>query len=493
MDEKKDIVTLTHAEYDATAELRTVFDDVCDGTTALRAAHVKYLPQFPLEHADDYAARWRASTCLNVTQKTVETMCGLVFQKDITLGDDVPPELVDLCENIDNRGNHLNIFARDLFEDSFDGWSVILVDAPTATAADLGQQRALGLRPYAVAYDACDVINWDYQVNPVSRKTELSLIVLREHDSKQAGRFLREDVTQYRVFYLENGRVFWQLWEEQKDEHGKVVVVQIVDDTAIDKLKQIPCAIVGELGDEPPLMDLAFTNLKYAQKESDYDSILHKTCVPIPYTTGIDASEAGKAISGGLMWHLPKDATIGFAEVAGASIEKVRENLTDLKGDMAMLGLSMLKSDRRANSDVTATEKMLDTIKETSTLQVRAIQLKDAIEMMLGFMAQYRGLESGGSITLGATWTAMVLSSQEIQTLGALVADGSLSLESFLWTLEKADLLPEDITAEDEMKRITDELKTVRPVINAGNMPNESTTQPPPTETQGNTGGTVPN
>ena len=211
MEQKKDTVDLQHADYAATAAFREAYKDVLGGTRALRAKYKQYFPQFPLEHDDDYKARWGSSTLLNVTKKTRDTLCGLVFQKPITIGEETPKEIVKLCENIDNKGNHLDIFARRVFEASFDGWAVILTDAPTATASDLGQQKSLGLRPYAVGYKACDVINWDYQVNPVSRKTELSLIVLRETASVAKGRFLRESATRYRVFYLNEGSVYWQL------------------------------------------------------------------------------------------------------------------------------------------------------------------------------------------------------------------------------------------------------------------------------------------
>ena len=51
--EQKDDCTIQHEDYIETAPLRETFEDVCDGTAALRAKHAQYLPKFPLEHADD--------------------------------------------------------------------------------------------------------------------------------------------------------------------------------------------------------------------------------------------------------------------------------------------------------------------------------------------------------------------------------------------------------------------------------------------------------
>ena len=475
-DQQKDIVTIEHAAYKATADLRTTFSDVIGGTAALRASYKKYLPQFPLEHNDDYKARWGAATMLNVTRKTRETLCGLVFQKPLTLSEDVPAEIVKLCENIDNQGNNLDTFARRVFEDSFDGWSVILTDTPDVVATDLAQQQTLGLRPYCVGYKAADVINWDYAIDPVSKRRVLSLIVLKETASKPVGMFKREYNPRYRVFHVKENKVYWQLWEErQKAGSTKETELVLITPDTLMTLDVIPVAVIAELGDPPPLMDLAYKNLEHAQTYSDYKSIIHKTCVPIPFTTGLDKADAGGAISGGLMWHLPESGSMGFAEVTGGSIEKTRQSLEDIKVDMSSLGLQMLMPKPQGGGSATATEVVSDTIQDTSELQVRASQLKDALELTFGFIAQYmgKGKDMGGSIELGCSWQQMVLTPQEIQTLSATVADGNLSLESFLWHLERSGKLPPDITAEDELKRITDEMSQVRPLINAAAMPSE--------------------
>jgi len=363
-----------------------------------------------------------------------------------------------LIENIDNQGNHFNIFARNLFSDSFDGCSGILVDAPVARATDRGMELALGIRPYWVEYKACDIRNWDYEVNPISKKKELSLVVLHERVTKKKGFFLREEETQYRVLFLNEARKpAWQLWTQVKSVGSGEISYLVTEEGTFEKQEQIPFAIVGDLCDKPPLLDLAYKNIEHYQTYSDYKSIIHKTCVPMLWTAGMDG-EAPKSIGGSNWWRLSEQGKMGFAEPAGNSIEKTRVCLEDIKADMALLGLAMLASDRRANADVTATEKLLDSIQETSTLQVRATQLKDALELALDFTALYLGKDEGGSIELGATWAEMVVSAQELAALSSLVDLGQLSLESFLWVLEKTGKLPPDITAEEEIVRIKGEL-----------------------------------
>lgn len=484
-------VTNQHPSYAAASPFRIIFEDVCNGTAAMRAKGKAYLPQFPKEKDADWKFRNDTATLYNVTQKTVDTFCGLVFQKDITLGDDVPVEITGnektpgLVENIDNKGNHFNIFARDLFEDSFDGCAGVLVDSPSTQASDLGEQKAMGLRPYWVAYDACDIINWDYEVNPVSKKLELSLVVLKECLTVKSGQFVRDDKIQYRVLMLNESRSpIWEVWTEtdERDADGKTKTYAISDNGTFGNQTKIPFAIVGDLSDKPPLMDLSYKNIEHYQTYSDYKSIIHKTCVPMLYTINIDG-DAPDNIGGSSYWKLALGGSMGFAEVQGNSIDKTRTSLEDIKAEMATLGLQMLMANRRANADVTATEKLLDSIQETSSLQVRATQLKDAIELALGFTAQYlgKGEDKGGSISLGATWTQLSISADELNAWSNLVDLGQMSLETFLELRQEAGQLPDDVDVEDELKRIKDEAKEMAataPVVSALKQPNGN--QPPP-------------
>lgn len=479
-------VNNTHEDYDALQPLRDIWDDVCDGTKTMRDKGEAYLPKFPKEAAESYRFRLNSATLQNLTKKTLEILCGLVFQKDITLGEDVPAEVVTLWENIDNKGTHGNVFARDLFEDSFDGSAVIIVDYPQKPKeiVDKSQQQAAGLRPYWRSYDACDVINWAYRVNEVSRKMELSLIVLRESKTVATGMFLRDKETHYHVCYMNGSIPSWQRWKRINDGGKKANDFVMESEGTFGNQKQLPIAIVGELDDAPPLMDLCYKNIEHYQTYSDYKSVLHKCNRPLFYSVNLDGDPT--ALGSDIWFKCNEGGSIGFAEPAGTSIERTEICLDNIKKEIGQLGLAMLAG-KPVKGDTTATEKMLDSIQETSSLQVRATQLKDALELALQFTANYLNEKSGGSIELGCSWAQMALSAQEMTALSNLVDAGQLSLESFLWYLERTSKLPPDVDAKAEMKRIDEEMKAnvgVKPVLNAQQMPNETTNQntPAPTE-----------
>ena len=430
--QKKDVVATKHAKYDGLEAQRQIVEDLEGGAMVLRAKCKAYLPQFPAENPDSYALRCQTATLVNFYKKTKEVMSGLVFQGQpkadavadpaelnavpdvedaeeqsiVKLGPDVPPAIAALCENIDNEGTHLDVFARQVFDEYFDGYAVIFADSPNETATDKGQEIAMGLRPYLKCYEASDVINWRYRVNPVSKATELAMIVLRECSDEVAGVFLVETVTRYRAFFFDGFTVNWQLWREVKDDKGDITY-ELEAEGVIEKVTAIPAAVVGELGDPPPLMDIALKCIEHFQTYSDYKSIIHKTCVPLPYAKGLQADEAGKIIvSGDKMTVLDADGDLGFAEPMGKSIEAVRTSLLDIREDIALVGLQMLASENQG-VNLTATEALLDNVGETATLRVMAREMQDAIETAFGFLAQMMGMKSdqGGSVTIGTAWS----------------------------------------------------------------------------------------
>ena len=410
MMEKQDKVSNRHPLYDSLAKMRAVVKDVRSGTLALRAAKEKYLPRFPEELMKTYENRAKCSTLFNLYGKTEAVMTGLVFQNEIKLT--APPIVTSLAEDIDNRGNHLNVFARRTFEKSFDGAAVILVDAPDfRNVQSREDEQRLGLRPYWVLYEADSIINWRKRINPVSKTEEFSLIVIKEVKSETVGRFGSRDVTRYRVWFLtEDGRVGWQVYREEKQDNQLEATYILEASGIIERLTAIPVVVVGDLEQAPPMLDIALLNVKHFQKESNFDNLEFQAAVPLFYTKGLQKQE-GQTLPVGadIHYELSETGEVGWAQLDAGGFESLRASLDKLVDQMAMMGLSMLV-DKTAKVDVTATEVLLNSIGETAELRVMAEQLKDALELALYFTAQYLGIESGGTVELGTAWTKLEMS-----------------------------------------------------------------------------------
>lgn len=464
MENQKDTVAAQHEDYWKAYEKREIYDDVCEGTLKLREKRGKYLPQFPAETDADYQYRAETATCFNLTKKTRDVMTGLVFRDIVNVEDDVDPEIVALWENIDNAGTHGDVFVRKAFEEAFEGYSVILVDAPTAQPVSREEQLRLGIRPYWTLYDADDVWNWRYEINPISKRKELRLIVFREEVYVPSGEFISEEVVKFRVFRFDGRLVTWELYREEREEKTSKVTYVLEDSGAIPQLTQIPVAIVGELGDDPFLLDIALKNIEHFQTYSDYKSLIHKTCVPIPVGKGLETAGDDKVVVGGSTMVLTSDkGGFGFAEVNGASLNIVRQTLQDNREEAALMGLSILTGQPSVMQ--TATEILMNSISETAELRVFARSLQDAIELAMGHTAEYLSLprDAGGSVSLRTAWsntdTQFKVSLDELN-LRADIANKLTEVMPRQWLIKFLG-----VDSEDEMKVIMEQLENQDVVI----------------------------
>ncbi len=460
---EKDEVGAVHPEYWHIAKKREVYQDVVEGTLKLREKRKKYLPPFPAETNEDYNFRANTATLFNLTAKTRNMMTGLVFKDPITLSADVSEEIVPLWENIDNAGTHGDVFSQHLFMSSFEGYSAILVDAPAVIANSREEQLALGLRPYWVQYKADDIWNWQYEINPVSKSKELTMIVLREVTNESTGEFTSGQVVRFRVFRLDNGLVTWALFREERKSKDKIEYI-LEGEGSMPQLTMIPVAIVGQLGADPFLLDVSLKNLEHFQTYSDYKSLIHKTCVPIPVGKGMQFEEQNVVIGGSTLIQTSADGGFGFSEVEGTSLNVTRQSLQDNRDDIAMMGLSLL-ADKTARVDITATEALLNNVAETSELRMFARQLQDAIELALGHTAEYLGLprDAGGSVVLGTTWNASDDNVGVDLDLLNKKADIALKLQGILPLRAILDLLA--ISNKDETDALLDELRSQDAII----------------------------
>jgi hypothetical protein len=460
---EKDEVGTVHPDYWHIAKKREVYQDVAEGTLKLRAKRKQYLPPFPAETSEDYNFRANTATLFNLTAKTRNMMTGLVFKDPITLSADVAEEIVPLWENIDNAGTHGDVFSQHLFMSSFEGYSAILVDAPAVTANSREEQLALGLRPYWVQYKADDIWNWQYEINPVSKSKELVMIVLREVTNEATGEYKSTQCVRFRVFRLVDGLVTWALFKEERKDKDKVQYI-LEGEGSMPQLSMIPVAIVGNLGADPFLLDVSLKNLEHFQTYSDYKSLIHKTCVPIPVGKGMQFEEQNVVIGGSTLIQTSPDGDFGFSEVGGSSLNVTRQSLQDNRDDIAMMGLSLL-ADKTARVDITATEALLNNVAETSELRMFARQLQDAIELAMGHTAEYLGLsrDAGGSVVLGTTWNASDDNVGVDLDLLNKKADIALKLQGILPLRAILDLLA--ISNKDETDALLDELRSQDAII----------------------------
>lgn len=111
----------------------------------MRRAGPLYLPPHPNETEDAYDARLRRTTLLNVLEDSIDNACARLFDEQVKLGGQIPPELLDWAKNIDLAGATLHEFCDMAMHHALaDGQVHILVDFPSAVPVATGNVEGFG-------------------------------------------------------------------------------------------------------------------------------------------------------------------------------------------------------------------------------------------------------------------------------------------------------------------------------------------------------------
>jgi hypothetical protein len=420
------------------------------GTTAMRLKGKTYLPQEPGESNEAYDNRLSRTTLFNAFRKTVKDMTGKVFARPIVIGDDVPDTIRSYCENIDLTGRHLNIFARDVFEDGMQtGISFIMADMPyadpTATRRD---DIVSGRRPYLVHVKAEDLIGWKTEI--IGGKETLTQVRIRERitEDDMTNPYQEKDVIQIRV--LEPGR--WYTFRSTEAERAYTPHAE--GTTSLDFIPIAPIYInrMDFMLGSPPLEDLADLNVSHWQSQSDQRNILHVARVPILFGAGFDETATMVVGANTMARSADPNAKLSYVEHSGAAIGAGQKDLEQIELQMQAMGLQLLVP----KPGQTATGEARDEAKETSTLSMMAQALQDGLEQALGFMAQFEGLgaDAGGSLVVNQDFGSIKVDGVELNVLMASTSGGLITHKTYLNELKRRGSLSEDIDVDAEIEAL---------------------------------------
>lgn len=434
------------------AERWAIASSLLGGTAAMRAAGESLLPKWPNEGREAYAARLKTATLFPAFARTVGVMAGKPFSKALTFGEDVPPKLLELCNNVDLQGRNLHSFASDCLSEAIGyGFGGILVDYPTTNGQvrTLADEKAINARPYMVHVQHGRILGWKTaQRNGATMLTQLRLSESAEVDD---GEFGTKSVPRVRV--LEPGK--WSLYE---DAAGLGEYVKI--DEGVTTLKEIP--FVPFYGDregfmcgKSPLEELAYLNVKHWQSQSDQDTITHVARVPILAAIGVDDTAGFQlTVGASAAVKLPLGAELKFVEHSGAAIEAGADSLVALEEQMIQTGAELLV---KKPGDRSATESANDAEANKCELQRIAEQFEDALDQALQFMADWIGEPTGGHVALFKDFAAATLDVASAQLILSLQQGGLITKQTAIREQQRRGMLEASIDPEVELEAVGEE------------------------------------
>jgi len=415
------------------------------GTTAMREASTKYLPKWPNEEDDSYSARLKTATLFPAFKRTAVTLSSKPFSKPITIGDDVPPAVKSLLDDVTTSGVNLDTFAADIMFTAMSyGLCGMLAEYPKRPieAVTIADEKALKLRPYLAKVHPESLLGWRLQKG---RLTQLRIMELLEEED---GLFDTKEVKQVRV--LEPGR--WTTFRQNSEGAWTPF------DSGVSTVAEIPFVpVYGErvspMVSRSALIELAHLNVKHWQSQSDQDTLTHVARVPILVATGVDKSFK-LVVGSSAAVKLPQEASLTYTEHTGAAIGAGKTSLDDLKEDMRQAGaeLLVLKS-----GPVTATEVASDNAVGMCALQEQTLALEDGIDTALQFFAEWMALPTGGHVTLFKDFGAATLAEASAQLLVSMANSGKLSNGTLISELKRRGIVSPEVNWDDEKEKINEE------------------------------------
>lgn len=441
-----DSVAKASEEVGAMMPAWDMVEALMSGTSAMRAAGVRYLPKFPKETPANHSLRLNSATLRPAFSTTIERLVAKPFAKLLSYDDDFPPEVKKLCDDIDTQGRNLTVFAAEVLETALSfGQAHIFVDTQTAPAGlTVEQERALGIRPYFVLIKPKQLLGWK-----TSEKGELLQVRWMERVTEDDGAWGVKKIDQVRV--IEPGR--WSLWRKERDSAGNERWVEH-DSGTMSITDTIPLVTVygrrtGILQSKPPLMELAHLNVKHWQCQSDQDNLMRIARVPILTVSGVDNSFE-MTVGSQAAVKLPMGAAMAFVEHSGSAISSGQSQLDALAEEMVQSGAQMLVVKPQA----TATGVHSDNQVMMSDLQRVVLGLQDGLNLAISYLGKYMRNEVSAKVSVYNDFGFSTVGEASASVLQGMATAGQISTETLFEEMKRRGILSGEREWEEEKARI---------------------------------------
>lgn len=432
-----------HAAVEMAPRLKK-FNALLDGTEGMRGAGRAYLPQYSAETSRSYAVRLQRAVLFNYYARTVQSLGGRPFSRKLQLKD-ADPKIEAMYNDIDFQGNNLHVFAQREFETALaKGICMFLVEYPRVNATNAAEEKALNPRPYWVSVAPENLIAAYTTVNERGEET-ITHARIKSEEIMQVGEWGEREVHRITVYEPDIIRVYV---EQDRKVAGKVVYT--LESTYINQLGYVPLMVFYAKREEAfvaksILNDLADKNIEHWQSSSDQRHCLTVARFPMLGAKGVSAKEAD-AVKLGPTEMLASENPAGefyYVEHTGAALAAGREDLNELKAEMAVLALETIAPRDRA----TATEISNDAAPGSSLLMRLALSFQDLLERALEVSGDWMGIDPDkcGEVRLNTNFDLTGLDAKAMDALIAARNKGDIDAKTFLGELVRRGILSADL------------------------------------------------
>lgn len=437
------------------------------GTEAMRAQKEKYLPQYEAESKKNYTARLAMTVLRNFYRRTLINLSNKMTPKPIVQDAALPSQLSAYMQNVDLAGRNVDVFAQAVARAMIqEGLSFILTDFNAAAPArSLGEERAMGARPYWIHIKASQVRGIKYEI----RNGKLFVTEFRYARQVTGKDDAGNETAIDEVYVLRPSE--WERWRIGPD--GKWF---IPPDNETEKFKggntlervalvAVYTGYVAPFEAVPPLDDLAWMNLEHWQLRSDQRNALNVASFPILACSGYNPGqgENGKITIGPRAFLYTTDAQgkFYFVEHTGTAIEAGAKELATLEEQMRSYGLQFEVKTKEAE---TATGRRLDYSEAMAPVFAWALGLEQGLNEALRDMAEWDKLTLTADkkyLSLNADENQPITEAHELTALVETRKARDISRPAYLHELQRRGILSDDYDAEADSELLASESETM--------------------------------
>lgn len=451
-----------HREYKEWAPEWEKCRDAVAGAHAIKKKGKQYLPELPghRDRPEDYKDYLQRTLFLGASGRTVQGLSGAVFRKAPVMEAPSNTAVAAVLDDVTGTGVAWERQAQDVLDEVLTTGRVALYVTHTQ------EEPVEGGRPFVTMIRPEEIINW--KVGNLNGKTQLLWVVLREMEEEvEDDPYAPKEVEQYRLLRLdgENGtQVFTvDIYRENKDalndEERWVLVDSIVPKRRSRPLDYIPLYFCGPTNTEPsvekpPVLDLVDANLNHYQQNADYRNVLFFCAAGCTaWVAGFDTDKELR-LGGSTAWVTSnEDAKVGFLEFTGQGAQPLVDSLEKLEHYMAYMGSRLLAQPKKA-VEAAETHRL-----RTSAEQVTVQSIAQTVGQVLGeaysdLAGWVTGTPNTITVALNTDLSEAMLDAPMLTALVAALQGGAISSETFLWNLQRGEMLEPGVTVEDERRRI---------------------------------------
>ena len=432
----------TSSAYDAMEWRLTKADALWGGTAAMRQSGTMFLPPYASETTKNWKTRLSRAVLFNYFKKTATALGGKPFSRELQVKD-ADPAIEECLENVNLQGDSFHVVAQREFTKALaKGLAIFLVDFPTNTAPNAAAERALGLRPYLVPIAPENLLAAYVDVN---EKGEEIVTHARVY-SEEVVREEFDEVTIQTIMVYEPG--VWQKWQKRSKSANYSLV-----ETGFTPLDYVPLLAFytekeAPFVSRPTLEDLADKNIEHWQSSSDQRHCLTVARFPMLAGKGVSKAE-GEVVKVGpyeTLFAENPQSEFYYVEHTGAALAAGKQDLDDIKAEMAILALEPTAPKDRQ----TATSAALDANDSLSVLQMLTLNYEDFLERLLEMMADWMKIdhEAAGEVVLFKEFNLSGLDAKVLDTLIASRNAGEITSEEFIRELVRRGVLRADLDIE---------------------------------------------